>query len=173
MNNIKVPISIIVAAAQNNVIGQQGNMPWRLPTDLKYFKEKTMGKPIIMGRKTWESIGMRPLPKRSNIIISRQKDFSAPGAHVFKSLEEALEFAQNEALAMQVEEIFVIGGGNIYQQVLPYANKIFLTRVMASMPGDTFFEFPQNGQFVEVSSQFVPAETGDSHDMCFIVLERV
>jgi dihydrofolate reductase len=127
-------ISLIVAAAENNVIGKDNQLIWRLPADMAFFKQKTTGHTIIMGRKTHESMG-RPLPNRTNIIISRNKEFTAPGCQVVSSLEEALQ----KAAAIAEEEAYIIGGAEIYRQALKMADKIYLTRVHASFEGDTFF----------------------------------
>lgn len=124
-------VSLIVAVSRNGVIGNEGKLPWRLPADLKRFKQLTMGHPILMGRKTFESIG-KPLPGRTNIVITRQKDFQACGATVAHSLEEALQMCENEA------EVFVIGGAEIYKQALPLADHIYLTRIGQDFQGDTY-----------------------------------
>lgn len=125
-------ISIIVAASTNNVIGMQGGLPWKISDDLKRFKALTMGKPIVMGRLTWESIG-RPLPGRQNIVITRQSDFSADGCDVVASPATAL------AAAGDAEEIMVIGGSQIYDLFLPKAGRLYLTRVHIDVEGDAFF----------------------------------
>jgi dihydrofolate reductase len=124
-------ISLIVAASTNNVIGAKGELPWRLSGDLKRFKAQTMGKPIVMGRLTYESIG-RALPGRQNIVITRQADFEAEGCDVVQSVDAAIEAAGD------AEEIMVIGGSHIYQAFLPVADRIYLTRVQADIDGDTF-----------------------------------
>ncbi|HTT39574.1 MAG TPA: dihydrofolate reductase [Burkholderiales bacterium] len=125
-------VSLIVAMDRNGVIGRQGKVPWRLPADLKRFRTLTMGHHILMGRKTWESIG-RPLPGRTNIVVTRNRAYSAPGATVAPSLHAALELARDDA------ETFVIGGGEIYREALPLADRVYMTRVQAEYPGDTFF----------------------------------
>jgi dihydrofolate reductase len=125
-------ISIIVAVSTNNVIGRQGELPWRLSDDLKHFKAVTMGKPIIMGRKTWESIG-RPLPGRQNIVITRQLGFQAEGCDVVTSIEEGI------VVAGDVEEVMVIGGSQVYDLALPVTERLYLTRVHAEIEGDAFF----------------------------------
>jgi dihydrofolate reductase len=125
-------ISLIVAASTNNAIGIGGDLPWRLSDDLKRFKAVTMGKPIIMGRKTWDSIG-RPLPGRQNIVVTRQPEFSAEGCDVVASVAEAV------AIAGDVDEVMVIGGSQIYELALPSADRIYLTRVHAEVEGDAFF----------------------------------
>jgi dihydrofolate reductase len=124
-------ISIIVAAAENGVIGKRGKLPWRLSADLRHFKAVTMGKPIIMGRKTWESIG-RPLPGRQNIVITRQAGFAADGCTVVASKEEAI------AATTDADEAMIIGGSEIYALFLPDAERLYLTRVHADVDGDAF-----------------------------------
>lgn len=130
-------ISIIVAMAQNNVIGKDNDLPWKLPTDLKRFKEITSGHTIIMGRKCWESIPekFRPLPNRTNVVLTRNKDYVAEGAKVSDYLVGLLT-----ADSDQNEEIFIIGGADIYKESFPYANKLYLTRVLADIEGDVFLE---------------------------------
>ena len=125
-------ISIIVAVSANNVIGDEGGLPWELPEDLRRFKQVTMGKPMIMGRETYDSIG-RALPGRKNIVLTRQDDFAAEGCEVVTSIDAALEAAGD------AEEIMVIGGGEIYRQFLPTADRIYLTRVQGEVEGDTRF----------------------------------
>ena len=125
-------ISIVVAASTNNVIGRNGQLPWRLPDDLRHFKAVTMGKPIVMGRLTWESIG-RPLPGRQNIVITRNPDYVAEDCDVVTSPAAAL------GVAGEVDEVMIIGGGRIYEMFLPQARRLYLTRVQAEIDGDTFF----------------------------------
>ena len=125
-------ISLIVAHDKNHVIGYENKMPWHLPGDLQYFKEMTMGKPIIMGRKTFESIG-RPLPGRRNIVITRNKNYSAEGIEIVGSLDEALE------LAGDVPEIMIIGGAQIFEQALEIADKLYVTLIHHEFKGDTYF----------------------------------
>ena len=127
-------VHVIVAVAENGVIGREGAMPWRIPEDLKRFKALTMGHPILMGRKTWEAIG-RPLPGRENIVITRQKGFAAEGATVVHSLGDAMEHAR----ARGATDVFVIGGGEIYKLALPLAQVAHVTRVHASFEGDATF----------------------------------
>ena len=125
-------LSIIAAISKNNVIGKQNKLPWHLPADLKHFKSVTMGKPIIMGRKTFESIG-KPLPGRRNIIITHQQDYPAAGCDVFYSIEDALDAINN------VPEAMIIGGANLYAQLLPRATRLYITRIDAEIEGDIFF----------------------------------
>lgn len=125
-------VSIIVAAAENNVIGKNNDLLWHLPEDLRFFKHSTTGHTVIMGRKTYESVG-KPLPNRRNIIITRQPDYLAAGAEIVNSLHEAL------AISPDREEVFIIGGAEIYRQALPITDKLYLTRVHAVFEGDAFF----------------------------------
>lgn len=125
-------ISLIVAASTNNVIGADGDLPWKLPDDLKRFKRLTMGKPIVMGRRTWESLG-RPLPGRQNIVLTRQTDFVADGCEVVASPAAALSAAR------EAPEIMIIGGSQVYELFLPKAVRLYLTRVHAVVDGDAFF----------------------------------
>lgn len=124
-------LSIIAAIAKNGVIGNQGKLPWHLPEDLKHFKETTLGHPIVMGRKTFESIG-KPLPGRENIVLTRDQTFQGKGVTVIHSLADAIENHPDE-------EIFVIGGAEIYQLALPLADKLYLTLIDQEFPGDTYF----------------------------------
>lgn len=125
-------ISIIVAIAQNNVIGNNNQLIWHIPGDLKRFKSITMGHTVVMGRKTFESIG-KPLPGRKNVVISRQDNFKPEGCLIYKSLDEALEFLKTE------NEVFIIGGGEIYRLAMPLTHKIYLTKIHKDFPGDTLF----------------------------------
>ncbi len=125
-------IAIIVAMAQNRCIGRDNDLPWRLSNDLKHFKRTTMGKPIIMGRKTWESIG-RPLPGRINIVVTRNKNYEAPGCTLAHSLTEAI------STITEVEEACVIGGAALYQEALGMADRLYITHVEAEVDGDTYF----------------------------------
>jgi dihydrofolate reductase len=127
-------LSLLLAAAENNVIGKDNKLPWHLPNDLKYFKNLTWGMPVIMGRKTYESFG-KPLRGRRNIVITRNKDWKAEGVEVVNSMEEAIELAKESA----VKEIFIIGGGEIFKSSLPKADRIYLTRIYHSFDGDAFF----------------------------------
>lgn len=146
-------LSIIVAAAENGVIGKDGHMPWRLPAEGAYFKKTTLGHPVITGRKNFEAMG-RALPGRLNIIITRQKGYKAPdGCIVVHSLEEALQLPQ----AKSAEEVFVIGGAEIYNSAMPLADRLYLTRVHALVDGDTFFKFSPN-EWQKIWSEQHPAD---------------
>lgn len=138
MSALRTPIALIAAVARNGVIGRDNQMPWRLPGELQYFKQVTLGKPVVMGRKTFLSIG-RPLPGRSNIVITRDHDFRADGVTVAHDLDEALSLADAIAVRDGVSEIMVIGGGDIYRQALPRAAVLYLTEVLADIEGDAWF----------------------------------
>ena len=155
--NTALPVSLIVAATRNQVIGLENQMPWHLPADLRYFKQCTLGKPIIMGRKTWESLG-RPLPGRLNIVISRQADAELAGAEVFADLASAIERGQEWAAQQGVDEVMVIGGGQIYQQAIALAQRVYLTRIELELEGDTFFPVLDAGDWQQTSAQAHPAQ---------------
>ena len=159
-------ISIIVAASTNNVIGVQGELPWKISDDLKRFKELTMGKPIVMGRLTWESIG-RPLPGRQNIVITRQPDFSAEGCDVVSSPVAALDIAGD------AEEIMIIGGGQIYDLFLPKAGRLHVTRVHTEIEGDAFFPAIDVGSWELVNSEAFAASETNEFAFEFRTYERV
>jgi dihydrofolate reductase len=135
-------LSIIVAASENNVIGINNHLPWHLPVDMKYFRDTTIGKPIVMGRKSFDELG-RPLPGRPNIVITRQADFKREGLFIVSSLEEGIE----KAKTFGTEEIFITGGGEIFKQALPIVDRLYMTRVHANdVVGDTYFpEFNPEG----------------------------
>lgn len=160
-------IALVVAAAENNVIGKDNQLLWRLPNDMKFFKNTTWGMPVIMGRKTFESLG-KPLAGRTNIVITRQEAWQAPGAQVVKSLEEAIAAAGDT----DAKEAFVIGGGEIYALALPLAQRIYLTRVHTRLEGDTYFpEFDQQ-QWELLSNLDFPADEKHAYAYSFQVWRR-
>jgi dihydrofolate reductase len=165
-------LSLIVAATTNNVIGRNNELPWHLPQDLKYFKSVTLGKPVIMGRKTFESIG-KPLPGRTNIVVTRQKDWKFSGVLVAESIEEALEVGQQFRNEQQnlAEEVMVIGGAEIYRHALPLATKIYLTRINVQVNGDAYFPELPPSEWKLVSE--VPGDLDASMPHKFLVLERI
>ena len=153
-------ISIIVAVSENGVIGKDNQLIWRLPNDLKRFKALTLGHPMIMGRKTFESIG-KPLPGRTSIVITRNQDFKADGILVVHSLDEAL----TEARKIEQQEVFIIGGGELYKQALPIADKLYITKVETVTDGDTFFEISNPEQWEEIARTIHQAD--DRHIFSF------
>jgi len=164
-------LSIIVAAANNRAIGKNNQLLWHLPEDLKYFKRITMGKPIIMGRKTFESIG-RPLPGRLNIVMTRQTDWQHAGVTVVNSVDEAMQIADAQAYIDGVEEVMVIGGAELYEAALPAASRVYLTRVDTIIEGDAFFPQLDEQQWHEVSRESFAASGANPYDYAFCVLER-
>ncbi|AVD87544.1 dihydrofolate reductase [Pseudomonas sp. SWI44] len=154
-----LPLSLIAALAENRVIGIDNSMPWHLPGDFKYFKATTLGKPIIMGRKTWDSLG-RPLPGRLNIVVSRQPGLQLAGAEVFASLEAALARAEQWAREQGVDELMLIGGAQLYGQALEkgLVSRMYLTRVELSPQGDAWFPEFDKAQWALRSSDPRPAE---------------
>ncbi|KIF50837.1 type 3 dihydrofolate reductase [Vibrio owensii] len=157
-------ISMIAAMADNRIIGKDNQMPWHLPADFAWFKRCTMGKPVVMGRKTYESIG-RPLPGRLNIVISRDASLSIEGVSTVTSIEQALE------VAGEVEEVMIIGGGAIYAACLPMANKLYVTHIEAEIDGDT--QFPNWGtEFKETYSEAYQADEKNAYSMRFTILEK-
>jgi len=169
--DLPVKLALVWAMARNRVIGRNNALPWHLPEDLKFFKRVTMGKPIIMGRKTWESIG-RPLPGRCNIVISRNQDFKADGIAAVSSLQQAISLAGQISLRDGVDEVCVIGGAEIYHQALPLADRLYLTQVHADVEGDTFFPEFDLSQWQEVEREDFSASSANPCDYSFLVLEK-
>lgn len=164
-------IVLVVAVAKNGVIGRDGDLPWRLPSDLKRFKQLTLGKPVLMGRKTWDSIG-RPLPGRPNIVITRDAAFRAAGAEVVSSLDAGLASARREAEGLGVDEICIIGGGQIYAQVFDRADILHVTHVEADVDGDTRFPAIDPAVFEKIVEEPIPQGEKDSHAMRFVTWRR-
>ncbi|RME96689.1 MAG: dihydrofolate reductase [Bacteroidetes bacterium] len=161
-------VSAIVAAAENQVIGDGDDIPWRISTDLKYFKRTTLNHHVIMGRKTFATMG-RPLPKRTNIVLTRDPHFVATGILVAHSIEEALTIAYDDG----EEEAFIIGGGEIYRQSMDFLDKIYLTRVHAQVEGETTFPELDTDVWQLVSQEAHPAGERDEYAFTFEVYERV
>ena len=159
-------ISIIAALAENRVIGVNNTLPWRLPNDLKHFRRLTTGHAIILGRKNYESIG-KPLPERTNIIITRNRDFRADGCLIAHSLVEALALAKNDP------EIFVIGGAETYRAALARTNRLYLTRVHATIAGDTYFPEFDETEWREISRERHERDERHAYAYSFVVLERI
>lgn len=159
-------VSLIVAADERGGIGRDGGLPWHLPDDLRRFKALTMGKPMVMGRRTWDSIG-RPLPGRRSLVVSRQRDLAIPGAEVVGSLDEALRAAGD------VPEVCVIGGAELYRAALPRADLIHLTRVHATVPADTFLPPLDPAEWQQVGWERRPADERHAHAVSYITLSRI
>ena len=157
--------SLVVAVSRNGVIGRDNQLPWKLPDDLAYFKRVTMGKPVVMGRRTWESIGM-PLPGRLNIVVSATPGYVAPGAIVARTLDEAWRAAG------EAPEVAVIGGRRIFEETLPVADRIHLTEVDAVVQGDTFFPAFDRSRWTEREVERHPADARHEHPFRIVVLER-
>ena len=164
-------IALICAMAGNGVIGNKNMLPWRLPEDLRHFRRTTMGHGIVMGRKTWESIG-RPLPGRTNIVVTRQPDYQAEGASVRNSLEAALKLAENIAAIDGAEQTFVIGGAELYRQALPLARLFHLTRIHAEVPGDTILRGFEESEWEELSREDFFRDEENPFDYSICLLRR-
>ena len=165
-------LSMIVATADNNIIGKDNDMPWHLPADLAYFKKVTLGKPIIMGRKTYESIG-RPLPGRRNIVISRDENYFAAGVDAVTSVEQALALVDGSDGNETVEEIMVIGGGAIYKHCLPNADRLYVTHIKATIDGDTQFPNYDDGCWEKTGSELRSSDDKNAYDLDFCVYQRI
>ena len=169
---IKMIVSIIVAMANNRIIGMNNQMPWHLPADLAWFKKNTLNKPVIMGRKTFESIG-KPLPNRHNIVISRQVKVESESDRISNlswvtTIDEAISLAKR----LNCDEAFIIGGGNIYQQVLPFIDRLYLTHIDANLKGDTYFPDYAPETWQQVFQEHHQADDKNSYNYYFEVLER-
>lgn len=152
-------IALIAAMDRNRVIGSDNQMPWHLPDDLRFFKATTLGKPVVMGRKTFESIGERPLPKRRNLVVSRRSDYAPDGVEVFPSIDAAL------AACSEAPEVMIIGGGELYRQTLPFANRLYVTRVDTTVSGDTLFPAWSETEWTIVQS--LPHAKDEQHPYAF------
>ncbi len=161
-------IALVVAVARNGVIGREGGLPWHISSDLKRFKAITMGKPVIMGRKTWESLPKKPLPGRHNIVITRQRGYEAPGASVVAGVEAALQLARSG----KPEEIAVIGGGEIYRKFLPLADRVYLTEVDLDVEGDIFFPELPPAEWRQSSREVFARGPNDTAGFVLRVLDR-
>lgn len=164
-------LSLIVAKAQNNVIGRDNKLPWYLPNDLKYFKQVTLGKPVIMGRKTWESL-KKALPGRTNIVITRQENYVAEGAKVVATLEEAMTLAENVTFIDGQDEAVIMGGAEIYTLALPKVSRMYITEVHAQVEGDAYFGDVPMDDWNEIGREDFSAEGPNPYDYSFVVYER-
>ena len=165
------PLAIVVALAENGVIGRDNRLIWRLKTDLRRFRDVTWGKPILMGRKTFDSIG-RPLPGRATIVLTRDREFGSPGVEAAYDWPQALALAEEAAERMGADEIAVVGGAEIYRLALPQAQRLRLTLVHAAPEGEVIFPSYDRGEFREVSRKAHPAGPEDEHAFTFVDLER-
>jgi len=159
-------ISLVYAVSENGVIGRDGGLPWHVPSELKHFKSVTLGKPVIMGRKTWESLPRRPLPGRLNIVMTRDENFGPEGAVVAGDVNGALAFAQDAA------EACVIGGADVFKAFMPLARRIYLTRILATVVGDVMIPTLDNGVWKEVSRSTPQRAEGDDASYEALVFER-
>lgn len=164
-------ISIIAAISNNGIIGKNNDLPWHLPDDMKYFMQTTKGHHVIMGRKNYQSIPekFRPLPNRTNIVVTRQSNFNAPGCQVVNSIEHALELAK----ANHETEAFIIGGAEIYSQGFAMANKLYLTEIQATIDGDTYFPKFDKNQWSEISRMTHLKDERHAHSFDFVVYEKM
>ena len=159
-------ISLIWAMDNNRLIGQNNSLPWKLPADMKWFRQHTLGKPIVMGRKTYESFGAKPLPDRTNIVITHNTQYHADGAVVVHSIEDALQQAAD------ARELLVIGGASFYEQTLPLADRLYVTQVEGEFTGDTWFPAYNEAEWVEISRQYHPVDERNAHACSFITYAR-
>ncbi|MCB1704178.1 MAG: dihydrofolate reductase [Halioglobus sp.] len=165
-------VAIIVAVADNGVIGKDNALPWKIPEDMQHFKRITLGKPVVMGRKTYESIG-RPLPGRTNVVISRDPQFQAGGVEVARSLEQALALAGAIAERDGVEEIMVMGGAQIYRETLPVADTLYITEIHASVDGDACLCDIEWPLWREISREHRAAQPPNPYDYSFVCYQRL
>lgn len=165
-------LCLIAARGRNGVIGAEGDLPWRLSSDLKHFKATTKGKPVIMGRKTWESLPFKPLPGRTNVVVTRQAGYAAEGAQVFTDLDAALAAGSAAAQADGVDEVFVIGGAQIYAETLHKADRLYLTDVEAEPAGEAVFPAFEESAWHEIHREAFAAGEGDDHAFIVRCLEK-
>jgi dihydrofolate reductase len=165
-------LSIVVARARNGVIGRAGDLPWRLKSDMAMFKANTLGKPVIMGRKTWDSLQVQPLPGRTNIVLSRDGAFEPSGAVVCERFDEAVAIGREQAAEDGAGEVAVIGGQQVFDLALPKARRLYLTEVDAEPEGDAWFRFDE-AEWREVRREEHTAGERDDHGFVFRLLERV
>jgi dihydrofolate reductase len=166
-----VRIAFVVARSENGVIGRDGKLPWHISADLQHFKRLTLGKPVVMGRKTYDSIG-KPLPRRTNIVVTRDPDWQRPGVQVVHDIPTALALAYEEAHRTGVDEISVIGGGELFQALMPEAHVIYLTEIHGTFEGDAVFDLDLALGWRETSRERRAAESPGGPDFSFVTLER-
>jgi len=171
MYNDPMTISIIVAVSENNVIGKNNDLPWHLPADMKFFKETTMGHCVVMGRKNYESIPdkYRPLEGRTNIVVTRQKDFKAEGTVISHSIGDAIQIARDK----NETECFIIGGGEIFSQSIKLCDRIYLTRIHNYFEGDVHFPELDSSHWKEISRKDVPADEKNKYSFSLLTYDRI
>jgi dihydrofolate reductase len=164
-------VSAIAALSKNKVIGKNNDLPWRLPDDMKFFMETTKGHHVIMGRKNYDSLQdkFKPLPNRTNIVITRQKDFKAPGCIVLNAVEPGLEIARKNS----EEECFIIGGAEIYKLAMPYTTRLYMTEIDADIEGDTYFPDFKKEEWKEISRKHHPADERHKYAFDFVIYDRI
>ncbi len=167
-----ISLSLVAARDLNGVIGKDGALPWRLKSDMALFRTITLGKPVIMGRKTWDSLPVRPLKGRQNLVLSRDGNFDPVGCLVCETFEEAWRLAREQAGEDGVDEVYVIGGTSVFATALPRAHRLYLTEVQTQAEGDTYFPAFDEGAWTEVRREPHPAADGDDCAYVFRVLER-
>ncbi|MEM1086192.1 MAG: dihydrofolate reductase [Pseudomonadota bacterium] len=168
----KIDVALIVARSRNGVIGVDGDLPWRLADDLAYFKKTTIGCPIIMGRKTWESLPRKPLPGRDNIVLTRDTEFEAPGARVYSRLEPALEAGKSLAMKADAATVFIIGGASLYEAALPFVDTLHISEVDIQLDGDAFFPSFDETQFSVHQTASFAADARNQHPFVVKVFKR-
>jgi dihydrofolate reductase len=164
-------ISAIAALSQNRVIGKNNDLPWRLPDDMKFFMETTKGHHVIMGRKNYDSLHdkYKPLPNRTNMVITRQENFNAPGCIVLHAVEPGLEIAER----VGENECFIIGGAEIYKLSMPYTNRLYLTEIQAEVQGDTYFPQFNTKEWREISRKHHPADERHQYSFDFVIYDKI
>lgn len=164
-------VSLIAALAQNHVIGKNNDLPWHLPDDMKYFMQTTKKHYVILGRKNYESIPdkFRPLPNRTNIVVTRQQNYQAPGCIIVHSIEEALAIARRN----NEQEVFIIGGAEIYRLGMKYTNRMYLTEIRATIPGDTYFPEYKKGEWKETSRTHHGTDERHQYEFDFVIYEKI
>ena len=169
----KVRLAMVVAMSENGVIGKDGGLPWHLRSDLKKFKDITTAKPIIMGSNTWDSLPKKPLPGRLNLVLSRDLIFEAPGGVICSTLFEALDIAREHAVDEDAEEICIIGGANVFDQVMTKADRLYVTVVRAEVEGDTYFPAIDPAQWALTSQEDFAKAEGDDFDFSLKIFDRI
>ncbi len=168
-----VKLCLIVARAKNGAIGKDGDLPWRLSDDLLHFKRTTKGCPVIMGRKTWESLPYKPLPGRDNLVLSRDGNYALPQARVFTSMEAAIATGKSLAVAAGRSECFIVGGETIYGAALPFADRLYITEVDTEIEGDAFFPDFDETAYQEVERRAIAADEKNQYDYVIRTLDRL